>query len=67
MADSLFPAAPLVSRGATFVAVEYTLAPKASMTRIVDQCVRAVQHVHALYPDYNICLVGHSAGGHLAV
>lgn len=66
MSDSLFLARPLAGHGVTTVAVEYTLAPTATMTTIVDQCVRAVRHVHARLPAHRLYLLGHSAGGHLA-
>eukprot|EP00047_Mylnosiga_fluctuans_P009638 m.12337 g.12337 ORF g.12337 m.12337 type:complete len:282 (-) comp2721_c0_seq1:1572-2417(-) len=67
MTDSLFAAEPLLASGTSLAAVEYTLAPKASMSVIVDQCVHATQHLHSQFPAAKLYLFGHSAGGHLAL
>jgi arylformamidase len=69
--DSLFPAAACASRGLAFAAVDYTLAPAASVADIVAQCRRALvwvfQHAQALGVDASrIVVAGSSAGAHLA-
>lgn len=70
--DSAFPAPGIVEAGATFVAVDYGLAPEFSLDEIVAQVRRAVAWVrdnHALLgidPE-RIVVSGSSAGGQLAV
>jgi arylformamidase len=69
--DSLYPALGLVPNGVSFAAVEYTLAPAASVGGIVDQARRSVawlaRDAAALGVDRRRILVsGHSAGAHLA-
>ena len=45
------------------------LAPRVTGTLsvMVGQCERAIAHLHRRYPTLPIAVVGHSAGGHLAV
>ncbi len=67
---SLF-ASTFVPAGATFVAVNYALAPMATIDEIVRQCRAALAWVHGNIADYNgdpgrIFVNGRSAGGHLA-
>lgn len=70
-ADSLFPAPGFLANGVAFAAVEYTLAPRASVARIVDQARRSVAWLAGngrglgFDPD-RIFVSGHSAGAHLA-
>ena len=69
--EASFYAEHVVSAGAAFVAVNYSLAPRVSLDTIVDQCRRAMLWVHrnadALNADpKRIHVAGHSAGGHLA-
>jgi arylformamidase len=69
--ESLFAAADCVANGIAFAAIDYTLAPKASVETIVDQCRRAVAWLHgqagALGFHHNrLYLSGSSAGAHLA-
>jgi arylformamidase len=69
--DSLFPAPDCVANGIAFAAVNYTLAPRAGVEKIVDQCRRAVAWLHrqadTLGVDRDqIFLSGSSAGAHLA-
>jgi arylformamidase len=68
--DSSFMAPHFTSAGATVVAVDYSLAPAATLDRIVDQMRRAVAWVHANIRSHNgdprkIHICGSSAGGHL--
>lgn len=37
------------------------------MTKIVDQCNRALARIVGLFPEQELVLVGHSAGAHLVV
>jgi arylformamidase len=58
--------------GCNFVLAEYTLAPEFSMTQIVEQIRRLLDHLvvereNLGLADSNVCLAGHSAGGHLGL
>jgi arylformamidase len=69
--DSSFAAAQLVQAGIALAAVDYTLAPHASLERIADQATRSVAWLHAnadaLGVDpARIVVSGHSAGAHLS-
>ncbi|NYT37328.1 alpha/beta hydrolase [Allopusillimonas soli] len=69
--DSSFMAPAFVQAGATVVAVNYSLAPAAALTHIVDQGRRALAWIWKHIPAYNgdserIHVSGSSAGGHLA-
>jgi arylformamidase len=69
--ESLFPAPDCVANGIAFAAVNYTLAPRAGVEKIVDQCRRAVAWLHqqsgALEFDRDRMFIsGSSAGAHLA-
>ncbi len=64
--DSLFPAAELLVAGRSYAAVEYTLAPAATIGEIVEQCLRAVEVVVAELSPSSVTLSGSSAGAHLA-
>lgn len=70
-ADSTFGAADCVPRGIAWAAVDYTLAPRASLARIVDQCRRAVRDLCTRAAEFGcdprrVWLAGSSAGAHLA-
>jgi arylformamidase len=70
-ADSLFAATACTQRGAAFAALDYTLAPAASVADMVAECRRALvwlfQHAKALGVDTSrIVVAGSSAGAHLA-
>lgn len=68
--DSCFAAVAALARGVCYAAVDYTLAPGASVAQIVAQCARAVaclrrQHLQA-HPGAVVVVAGSSAGAHLA-
>jgi arylformamidase len=70
-ADSSFMAPMFVEAGAAVVAVNYALAPAASIDEIVRQCGAALDHVFARAGEFNgdparVHVCGSSAGGHLA-
>jgi arylformamidase len=69
--DSAFAAPCFVRHGASFVALNYTLAPKASIDEIVRQCRASIawlyRNARRLGADpARIYVSGSSAGGHLA-
>lgn len=69
--DSVFMAQQLTSHGVAVAALNYTLAPQATLAHIVAQCQRAVTWLlkdaapHGIAPQRTI-LAGSSAGAHLA-
>ncbi|WP_426954845.1 alpha/beta hydrolase [Muricoccus radiodurans] len=70
-ADSGSMAPGFTASGICVVAVNYTLAPKASLDRIVEECRRALDWVRANIAWHGgdpsrLHLAGSSAGGHLA-
>ena len=69
--ESLFAAPDCVANGIAYAALDYTLAPNASLETIVKQCRRAVAYFHreagALgFNRRRIFVAGSSAGAHLA-
>ena len=69
--ESLFAAPDCVANGIAFAAIDYTLAPRASVASIVDQCRRAVAFLHRRaatlgFDSRRIYVSGSSAGAHLA-
>ena len=69
--DASFAAVGLVGSGVALAAVEYTLAPAATLEGIVEQATRSVRWVHANAAELGvdptrIVVTGHSAGAHLA-
>jgi arylformamidase len=69
--ESLFAAPDCVGNGIAFAAIDYTLAPRASVGFIVEQCRRAIASLHrqaaALgFDARRIYVSGNSAGAHLA-
>ena len=69
--DSLFSAAQCIERGVAFCACDYTLAPAASVGRIVAECRQVLQILAEGaaqwgIDDRRIVVAGSSAGAHLA-
>ncbi|MCU1359738.1 MAG: esterase [Ilumatobacteraceae bacterium] len=64
--DSLAPAPVCVRAGIAFAAVNYTLAPAATIETMIDQCTRAVEVIEQRFPTVIVTLSGSSAGAHLA-
>jgi arylformamidase len=69
--DFAFVAEGPLANGFNVVLAEYTLAPQASMTQIVDEIGSLLDHLAADHDGLGIgrgpvCLSGHSAGGHLS-
>ncbi len=69
--ESLFAGADCVANGVAFAAINYSLAPAVRLTRIVDQCRRALIWLRAEagrlgFDAGRIHVAGSSAGGHLA-
>ena len=70
-ADSLFAAGGCIEHGHAFAAIDYTLAPDASVAQIVDECRSALaclaRHATAFgFDAQRIVVAGSSAGAHLA-
>ena len=68
--DFAFIARGPLARGFNVVLAEYTLAPDASMTQIVEEIGALLDHLQADRDGLGmagrpLCLSGHSAGGHL--
>ena len=66
-----FPALKANAAGLTYIAVNYGLAPKVTLDKMVSRCRRAVQTIHDRAPEFGvdrdaIHLAGCSAGAHLA-
>src|SRR5271169_3468869 len=69
--ESLFAAPDCIANGIAFAAIDYSLAPQASVGFIVEQCRRAIASLHrqaaALgFDAQRIYVSGNSAGAHLA-
>ncbi|MEM7271472.1 MAG: alpha/beta hydrolase [Actinomycetota bacterium] len=69
--DSRFAAADCIRRGWGFAAVDYTLAPEASVPAIVEECRRSIatlrSNVATLgFDPARLVVAGSSAGAHLA-
>ena len=69
--DSFFPAPDTLKRGMGFAAIDYTLAPDASLDDIVSECCDAIECLHDNaarfgYDPSAFILSGSSAGAHLA-
>lgn len=70
-ADFAYLAPPFLERGIAFASVNYSLAPDASIDKMIRQCRQAAMALRKAAGDFNldpdrIFLCGHSAGGHLA-
>lgn len=61
--DSAFAAPQCLAHGIAYAAVDYTLAPKARLSKIVDECRAAVACLSEVGP---LVVAGSSAGAHLA-
>jgi arylformamidase len=61
--ESAFAAPQCLARGIAYAAVDYTLAPKATLPAIVEECRAAVACLSEIGP---LVLAGSSAGAHLA-
>ena len=69
--ESLFAAPDCVANGIAFAAINYTLAPRARLGTIVEQCRRAIASLHRQagtlgFDARRIYVSGNSAGAHLA-
>ena len=64
--DSLFNAADAQQLGISLHAVEYTLAPHATVAEIVDECINDVLQTHQQLRPSRVVIAGCSAGAHLA-
>lgn len=64
--DSCFPADSLLSGGMAYAAVNYTLAPHASVAAMVEQCASALKSLATAGRYDRIVIAGSSAGAHLA-
>lgn len=69
--ESLFAAADCIAAGAAFAALDYTLAPDATLAQMVCECRNALRwlqaHATALgFDPQRILVAGSSAGAHLA-
>jgi arylformamidase len=69
--ESLFAAPDCVTNGIAFAAIDYTLAPRATLGTIVEQCRRAIASLHRQaatlgFDGRRIYVAGNSAGAHLA-
>lgn len=64
-ADSLFNAADARRHQISLAAVEYTLAPQASIEQIIEECVDEVRVLIEEYLPSRVVVAGCSAGAHL--
>ena len=70
-AESFFGATDCLDQGVAYAAIDYTLAPEASLDAIVTECEAAIEFLvetaqtHGIDPS-RIVLAGSSAGAHLA-
>jgi arylformamidase len=66
-ADSIYLAPAMHALGWSYLAVEYTRAPHATLLAMVDECGAALEALADELPQRGpVVLAGHSAGGHLA-
>jgi arylformamidase len=65
-ADSLYNGPKAIQEGVSFHAVEYTLAPDASIEEIINECIVDVKKTIAELQPTRIVIAGSSAGAHLA-
>ena len=69
--DSLFGAPDCAANGIAYAAIDYTLAPRANIATIIDQCRRAIASLHRQaatlgFDSHRMYVAGSSAGAHLA-
>jgi arylformamidase len=65
-ASSVYLAPGALAHGWSFAAVEYTLAPAATLAEMVRECSAALTAISAVLSPSLVVLAGHSAGAHLA-
>ena len=65
-ADSLFSGHDAISEGIALHAVEYTLAPHASIAEMINECIAGVSRTITELQPTRVILAGSSAGAHLA-
>ena len=65
-ADSLFNANDAMAEGISLHAVEYTLAPRATISEIIKECIIDVEKTISELQPTKVVLAGCSAGAHLA-
>jgi arylformamidase len=65
-ADSLFNANDAMAEGISLHAVEYTLAPHATIPEIIEECIIDVEKTISELQPTKVVLAGCSAGAHLA-
>jgi len=65
-ADSLFNGPDAQTEGIALHAVEYTLAPHASIAEMVEECIADVLHTIDELQPTRVIIAGSSAGAHLA-
>ena len=65
--EALVGAEDLVLQGFGFAAIEYTLAPEASVAEIIIECGAALSWLRERNKGKSVILGGHSAGAHLAL
>lgn len=65
-ADSLFNGHDAISEGIALHAVEYTLAPHASIAEMINECIAGVSRTITELQPTRVILAGSSAGAHLA-
>ncbi len=63
--DSMHHAEQCLEAGYNYAAVDYTIAPEATLEQMVQECIASVQAIATLTPA-PIIIAGHSAGAHLA-
>ncbi len=63
--DSMHHAQACNEAGFNYTAVDYTVAPDATIDQMIEECVASVQSLATLVPAPMI-IAGHSAGAHLA-
>lgn len=66
VANSLFNARDAITEGISLHAVEYTLAPFATIPDIIEECIIDVEKTIAELQPTHVVLAGCSAGAHLA-
>jgi len=65
--EAFLGAGDLAIREFGFAAIEYNLAPEASIPEMIDDCIAALLWLRGHNPGTRIILGGHSAGAHLAL
>lgn len=63
---SLYLAPRLLRQAWSYAAVEYRLAPAATIEQMIDDCTAALAHLARAVRPSLVVLAGHSAGAHLA-